>query len=51
MPIVTEAEYKLLKASVEDNEMLVKQLIRENAMLRKQLDEALTIIEGYEGNE
>lgn len=51
MPIVTEAEYKLLKASVEDNEMLVKQLIRENAMLRKQLDEALTIIEEYEGNE
>jgi len=51
MPTFTEAEYKLLKASVEEKEMLVKQLIRENAMLRKQLDEALTIIEGIEGNE
>ena len=46
MPTFTEAEYKLLKASVEDNAMLVKQLMRENAMLRKQLDEALTIIGG-----
>ena len=27
MPTFTEAEYKLLKASVEENEMLVKQLI------------------------
>jgi hypothetical protein len=46
MPTFTEAEYKILKASVEDNAMLVKQLMRENAMLRKQLDEALTIIGG-----
>lgn len=51
MPTFTEAEYKFLKASIDDNAMLIKQLTRENAMLRKQLDEALTIIEGYEGNE
>ena len=51
MPIVTEAEFKILKASVDDNAMLVKQLTRENAMLRKQLDEALTIIEESEENE
>lgn len=46
MPTFTDEEYKILKASVEDNAMLVKQLMRENAMLRKQLDEALTIIGG-----
>lgn len=50
MPTFTEAEYKILKASIDDNAMLVKQLTRENAMLRKQLDEALTIIEESEEN-
>ena len=51
MPTFTEAEYKFLKAAVDDNVMLIKQLTRENIMLRKQLDEALTIIEEGEGNE
>ena len=50
MTTFTDEEYRILKASVDGNTMLIKQLTRENIMLRKQLDEALTIIEEIEEN-